>query len=279
MEVDFSNEDIISSLDNSIKIKPTISFNSLYVSDSENNTSEETIIFQCYNKKKDIIEPHSVTLNEWNDYIQTVDSIHPLQCLKCKREITNEEYVKNGTFIFKSGNKIIECVNYVNGKKDGLYERFYLNGIHYERTNYKDGLLHGTCEFWNDISGKKMKYMVFENGKLHGPYKSWDQNGTLFEDLYYNNGIRTDVLVKIPSKNLVEDINHDIKYVIPINSVQNNNDNKINDESMFDLSNKKKKKDKKNKKDKKDKKEGQHVKKDKHNSDSESDSDLDMEKL
>ncbi len=269
--------DIISSLDNIIKIKPlhsTNSVNSLYLSDSENNTSfseeaEETISFECYNKKKNINETHTFSLNDWNNYIQTVDSIHHIECLTCNRIITKEEYVKNGTFIYKTGNKVIERVNYINGKMDGLYERFYLNGIHYECTNYKDGLLHGTCEFWNDISGKKMKSMVFENGKLHGPYKSWDQSGKLVEDFYFNQGIRSDIMIKIPSKNLVDCSNkkdHDIKYVIPVNNIQENKD-----ESIFDLSNKKKKKDKKNKKEKKDK--------DKNYSDSESDSDLDMEKL
>lgn len=261
--------DIISSLD---KIVCNKSQNSLYLSDNEDN--RETISFTCYNKKKDIDETHTFSLEEWNEYIQTVDSIHILQCLKCNRMIQKNEYVKNGTFIYKSGDKIIERTNYINGLLDGLYERFYLNGIYYERTHYKDGIYHGLCEFWYDITGKKMKEMNFENGKLHGPYKYWDQNGKLVEDFYFNHGIRSDILVKIPSKNPIDTSNLDIKYVnikyVNINSpkVDNIDENKDikNMETMFDLSKKKKKKEKKEKK------------KDRNDSDSE-DSGLEMEKI
>ncbi len=260
--------DIISSLDHIVSNK---SQNSLYISDSEK--SEESISFICYNNKKKENETHTFPLETWNNYIQTIDSIHTIQCLKCNRNIEKNEYVKNGTFIYKCGDKIIERTNYVNGKLDGLYERFYLNGIHYERTNYKDGVYHGICEFWYDITGKKMKSMNFENGKLHGAYKYWDQNGKLVEDFYFNHGIRSDIFVKIPSKNPIDESNLDVKYV-NINSSkidENKESNNENMDTMFDLSKKKKKKDKKEKKEKKEKK-------DRNDSDSE-DSDLEMEKI
>lgn len=253
--------------------------NSLYVSDTENsNHFKETISFTCYNKKKNIEKIHTFTLEEWNNYLQTVDSIHNLKCLKCDRIIEKNEYIKNGTFIHKNGEKIIECTNYVNGVLHGLYERFYLNGIHYERTHYKNGICHGPCEFWYDITGKKMKDMHFENGKLHGAYKYWDQNGKLVEDFYFNHGIRTDILIKIPSKNPIDlsniGLNIDSSKVdnIQIQEEEKNN-NTENMDSMFDLS-KKKKKDKKEKKEKKERKERKEMK-----NDSESDSDLEMEKI
>lgn len=263
--------DIITTLDNMISNK---SQNSLYLSDSEK--SDETISFICYNTKREEEETHSFSLEEWNHYLQTIDSIHHLQCLKCNRIIEKNEYVKNGEFIYKINDKIIEKSNYVNGKLDGLYERFYLNGIHYERTNYKNGLYHGMSEFWYDITGKKMKEMYFENGKLNGPYKYWDQNGKLVEDFYFNNGIRSDILVKLPSKTKIDTETLDNKYII----LSNNDDKNVikekveeNIEDIFDLSkNKKHKKEKKEKKDKKEKKE----KKEKYDS---SDSDLDMENL
>lgn len=273
--------DIISSL---AKNK---SQNSLYISDSENsNRSEETISFTCYNKKKDFEETHTFSLEEWNNYLQTVDSIHLLQCIKCNRTIDNKEYVKNGEFIYKSGEKIIEKCNYINGKLDGLYERFYLNGIHYEKTNYKNGVYHGSCEFWYDITGKKMKSMHFENGKLNGPYKYWDQNGKLIEDFYFTNGIRCDddlcyysmdskspnrvVLIKLPSKNHIDTEKLDNKYIISVNDNQDIIKENVeeNIENIFDLS-----KSKKGKKEKKEKKEKKN-KKDKYDS-----SDSDIENL
>ncbi len=249
--------DIITLLDNIISNK---SVDNLYISDSEK--SEETISFTCYNSKEEEEEIHTFSIDLWNNYLTKVDSKHNLECLKCNRIIHKNEYIKNGTFIYKLGNKIIERANYINGKLDGLYERFYINGIHYEKTYYKDGIYHGTSEFWYDITGKKMKIMNFENGVLNGAYKYWDQNGNLVEDFYYNNGIRSDIFVKLPSKEIVnENSNNNFDYNFEKNS--ENKEIKI-DENMFDLSKKKKKKDKKEKK------------KDKNDS---SDSELEMEKI
>ena len=194
--------DIIDELDTIISNK---SENSLYVSDSENST--ETISFQCYNKKGNK-ETHTFQINEWENYIKNVDSLHHLECLHCNRIIQKNEYVRNGTFIYKVGNKIIERTNYVNGLLDGLYERFYINGLHYEKTHYKNGIYHGPSEFWYDITGKKMKEMHFENGILHGPYKYWNQNGKLIEDFYYNHGIRSDIIISTLSKNSKSKLNN-----------------------------------------------------------------------
>lgn len=242
---------IINILDNVISNSQNelVEDKTLYISDDDiedKDDNKDIISFQCYNKKG-VCENHIIPLDEWNNYIQNFGTIYHILCPTCNRILNKDEYIKNGLYIWKIDDKIIEKCNYVNGKLDGLYERFYINGIPYERTNYKDGIYQGTCEFWYDITGKKMKTMNFENGKLHGLYKYWDQNGKLIEDIYYNNGIRSDILVKIPSKIIVkEDCIKDFNY-----DFEKKNDNKEYDENIFDLSKKKKKKDKKDRKDRK----------------------------
>ncbi len=81
-------------------------------------------------------------------------------------------------------------MTYKNGKKDGIYERYYTNGTLYEKSNYEEGVLNGLCEFWYDTTGRKMKHMTYVNGKLDGIYKYWDQDGNIFESFNYKNGER-----------------------------------------------------------------------------------------
>jgi antitoxin component YwqK of YwqJK toxin-antitoxin module len=209
-----------------------------YISDDELEEMNK-ITLSCYNHKNKIMEYHSFPEDEFLKHAHTFDSKHLITCPNCNQNV-EDQYIRNGPWTMRIGEKIIERCTYVNGKLDGLYERFYLNGIHYEKSYYKNGILDGLCEFWYDISGKKMKQMNFVNGKVHGIYKYWTQDGDLKENFVFNNGIREDIIVKIPSVqeklgiNVLEDVSVSIKR-----------DNE-NDENIFDLS-KKKKKDKREK--------------------------------
>lgn len=212
---------------------------------------EQIISFNCFNKKKNIEEIHSFPLSDWNSHIQKIDSKHSIICMECNRVIDKNEYVKNGLFEYKIGDKIIERVNYVNGLLDGLYERFYVNGNYYEKTYYKNGLLDGSCDFWYDTTGKKMKSMTYKNNKLHGLYKYYDQDGIIKENFVFNDGIRSDVIIKMPSVILnqtkkEENNNNEIKED---KKEEDKKEENILDDDYFDLS-KKKKKSKKEKKNK-----------------------------
>ncbi len=206
----------------------------------------EEISFKCFNKKTNIEEIHTFPLNDWNEHIQKFDTIHNITCLECNRIIEKNEYVKNGFFEFKVGNKVIERCNYVNGLLNGLYERFYINGNYYEKTFYNNGIKEGSCDFWYDTTGKKMKSMNYVNNKLHGVYKYYDQDGNIIENFTFNNGIRSDVIVKIPSTflNKREDIKkEEVKEEDITKEEDIKKEEDILDETYFEL--KKKKKDKK----------------------------------
>ncbi len=152
----------------------------------EITTNQEEITFQCYNSKIKQIEEHSLPLQEFLLHAKTFDSVHPITCPICNSIIENKQYIRNGEW-----NTQLEKVTYQNGKKVGLYERYYSNGNLYERSHYDDnGKLNGLCEFWYDTTGKKMKHMNYVNGKLDGIYKYWYQDGILFESYEYQNGVR-----------------------------------------------------------------------------------------
>ena len=58
-----------------------------------------------------------------------------------------------------------------NGKIDGLFEIYTLNGITaWLIANFKDGELHGECKEWSPTGGCFRTIEKWENGKL----KSWE---------------------------------------------------------------------------------------------------------
>ncbi len=150
----------------------------------ENIVDEKKITFRCYNKKKREMEEHIISEMELNEHVKKISSIYSITCPICGDSVDNQ-YVREGEW-----NTQLERVTYKNGKKDGLYEKYYSNGNVYERCNYEEGVLNGVCEFWYDTTGKRMKHMTYVNGKLEGSYKYWCQDGSIFESYEYKNGVR-----------------------------------------------------------------------------------------
>jgi antitoxin component YwqK of YwqJK toxin-antitoxin module len=188
------------------KIKKERSFSEDYISDSEsvesinnnnknknknnNNNDSDIITFTCYNKKMKSNEKHIHSKNEFEEHARNFTSHYHISCPTCGRDVENE-YIRNGEWIVtfsKECKNIMEKCTYVNGKFDGLYEHFFLNGTHYEKSYYKNGVLDGPCTFWYDTTGKRIKHMTYVNGKLEGSYKYWSQDGILKEDFIFKNG-------------------------------------------------------------------------------------------
>ena len=93
-------------------------------------------------------------------------------------------------------NKI--CLTLLNGKRSGLYEEFLKNGNRICRINYKDGQKDGSSEFWeyNESGNLLKKYSLIsgdgdieevikydKNGPLSGSYEEWDYNKQFIEKL------------------------------------------------------------------------------------------------
>jgi hypothetical protein len=245
--------------------KPTKnrSFSEDYISSSEGE-NENNVTFFCYNKKTKTMDHHTFSKKEFLYHAHQFTSKYHITCPTCGQSVENQ-YVRNGIWIVYSNEHILEKCTYIDGKLDGLYEYYHINKVPYEKTNYKNGVLHGSCEFWYDVTAKKMKSMNYVNGKLDGSYKYWSQDGKLAEDYVYKNGIRQDIIIKIPSKeepkvpkdktifNVNNDVSNDVSNSLEVKSnlIQEVDVNEVS--SIFDLD-KKKKKSKKEKKEKKEKK-------------------------
>lgn len=59
--------------------------------------------------------------------------------------------------------KIFMRYSYMNGKRHGLEERWYENGLQEYKCNYVDGILHGLCECWYENGQQEYKFN-YENG-------------------------------------------------------------------------------------------------------------------
>ena len=65
-------------------------------------------------------------------------------------------------FWYESG-YLKERIEWKNGLKDGVYEKFNESGTLKIRAKYHNGKLHGLYEFWID---NQCGYFYFENGHL-----------------------------------------------------------------------------------------------------------------
>lgn len=123
--------------------------------------------------------------------------------------------------------------NYVDGKKNGLYERFNSCGIKKLKCYFKDDKKHGEyieyykngqiMKTYNYINGKKngmqqeyrndgslkVAYM-YKNGKRNGRYREYHLNGTLFKlGFYKNNKMNGELNIWWPNGSLKE-----ISYIV-----------------------------------------------------------------
>jgi antitoxin component YwqK of YwqJK toxin-antitoxin module len=157
------------------------------------------------------------------DGSHTIDKKEEKICftlLNGKRNGLYEEFYKNGNRRFR--------INYKDGKKDGSYEEWYENGKINYTTNYiedvqegkackydksgnllrkfmvingstedeikydKKGPLNGLHEEWNNDYSKKFleKSINYKDGKRHGVYEEYDQDGNRVLKCNYKNNKR-----------------------------------------------------------------------------------------
>jgi antitoxin component YwqK of YwqJK toxin-antitoxin module len=71
----------------------------------------------------------------------------------------------------------LECY-YLNGKENGLYKRFYLNGTLRDSGQYRDDYEDGEWKYF-DISGSILKKCNYKAGKLIDTYREYYPNGKI----------------------------------------------------------------------------------------------------
>ncbi len=86
-----------------------------------------------------------------------------------------------------SGIKIKEYA-FLNGKFDGSFISWYaFDGQMEKKCNYKNGKLHGLYQQWYE-NGQTERKCNYKNGKLHGLYQQWYENGQTERKCNYKNG-------------------------------------------------------------------------------------------
>jgi antitoxin component YwqK of YwqJK toxin-antitoxin module len=95
-------------------------------------------------------------------------------------------YYKNQLFNgyavkYHVNDSIKEKTGFLNGKKQGVYKVWFLNGVLKLESHYKQNKLVGTYKAWwdNGVLASKSNY---ENGKMQGVSRKWFSNGNLAKE-------------------------------------------------------------------------------------------------
>jgi len=76
---------------------------------------------------------------------------------------------------------------YSNGRKEGLWEEFHVNGRLAYKERWKAGKPHGLWEWFHE-NGQLWGGRMYQNGKEHGLLQWFDGDGNLEETEAYKNG-------------------------------------------------------------------------------------------
>ncbi|MEM6328440.1 MAG: toxin-antitoxin system YwqK family antitoxin, partial [Bacteroidota bacterium] len=82
---------------------------------------------------------------------------------------------------------LVERIRYVDGKRDGLTERWFENGARSERVPYTANRRHGTVQTWWP-NGHLRAEARFVEGVAHGTQRQWYRSGALFKELHLVEG-------------------------------------------------------------------------------------------
>ena len=105
-------------------------------------------------------------------------------CGICRTNFIQNVYKK---YYYPSGS-LREEGNYVDGKRNGLYQRWHENGQLMEEVNYVNEKMNGLYRIWHK-NGQLMEEGNYVNGEMDGLHQSWWINGQLSEKVNYVNGI------------------------------------------------------------------------------------------
>lgn len=80
-----------------------------------------------------------------------------------------------------------ESIQYINGKRHGLYQKWFPDGTLSFEANYLDGLQHGKTRTWWK-NGNLRSEAYYENGVANGIQKQWYKSGAKFKEMSIING-------------------------------------------------------------------------------------------
>ena len=85
------------------------------------------------------------------------------------------------------------AMEYLNGSKQGLMQKFHSNGQKAYIGEYKEGLEEGVHESWYD-NGKLRQKQTFAGGVLEGVAYHWFDNGQLLSETPCKNGVKEGIV-------------------------------------------------------------------------------------
>lgn len=95
---------------------------------------------------------------------------------------------KNGTKIvyFPKTEKIKQSIEYRNGKKNGLYQEFYQNGMLKQKVFFIDDQAEDTT-FTYYPNGKLEEFQIFSKGQKEGCWKKFNKEGMMYSAINFKN--------------------------------------------------------------------------------------------
>ncbi len=79
-------------------------------------------------------------------------------------------------------------IDYVAGKRHGLYKKWFSDGTLSFQSEYVHGKLHGETRTWW-LNGNLRSTSNFDNGIAHGTQEQWYENGAKFKRIQLNFGV------------------------------------------------------------------------------------------
>ncbi|MBK7964026.1 MAG: hypothetical protein IPK10_01015 [Bacteroidetes bacterium] len=88
---------------------------------------------------------------------------------------------------FYEDGKLAETKNYVNGKREGLYQQLSENGKVIFEMHYKADKEHGQVKIYY-ANGNLRETGVYKNGRKEGPWLEYDTDSKVMKKEVYKNG-------------------------------------------------------------------------------------------
>ncbi|HEX7365477.1 MAG TPA: hypothetical protein VF273_00190 [Pelobium sp.] len=89
--------------------------------------------------------------------------------------------------LYPNSTDTAEIKSYLNGKEDGTWTKYFVNGKLKEQRFFKNGLKEGEYLAWWP-NGKKQLQFHFVNDEYEGTCSQWNQYGRLIQKMNYRKG-------------------------------------------------------------------------------------------
>lgn len=98
----------------------------------------------------------------------------------------NEPFTGNSVKYYEN-EQMAERITYVNGKRQGIYNKWYPDGLLSYEASYRSNRTDGTTRSWWPNTNLRSEAQLVR-GVISGTQRQWYQSGALFKEMNYKNG-------------------------------------------------------------------------------------------